>query len=109
METNFVDLSTTDKSKDDLDSRFNEEDAWWEAFLKKHKEDNALDEELRLVWENCEQRRIKFTDEVKQITELYQPIEKLLKSALENDRSRRGDLLYREWGITIFCLGIIIL
>lgn len=73
-------------------------EAWWDAFLRQKRAEDALDEELRSTWENCLQRRSKFAREVKLITELYQPIEKLLTSVLEADRSRRGDTLYREWG-----------
>ncbi|CAH8551455.1 unnamed protein product [Schistosoma turkestanicum] len=73
-------------------------EAWWESFLKQKIADDELDAELRSVWENCVQRRAKFAQEVKQIVELYQPIDKLINSILRSDREQRGQSLYREWG-----------
>ncbi|KAF7257570.1 hypothetical protein EG68_05143 [Paragonimus skrjabini miyazakii] len=73
-------------------------EAWWECFLKQKRTDDALNAELRATWEDCGQRRLKFAREVKQITELYQPVEKLITSVLDADKSRRGYYLYIEWG-----------
>ncbi|KAG5441450.1 hypothetical protein CSKR_107643 [Clonorchis sinensis] len=73
-------------------------EAWWDSFLKQKRAEDALDAELRSTWENCSQRRLKFAREVKQMAELYQPIEKLIQTVLESDKAHRGDNLYREWG-----------
>ncbi|KER33549.1 hypothetical protein T265_00656 [Opisthorchis viverrini] len=72
-------------------------EAWWDSFLKQKRAEDALDAELRSTWENCSQRRLKFAREVKQMAELYQPIEKLIQTVLESDKAHRGDNLYREW------------
>ncbi|VDP89013.1 unnamed protein product [Echinostoma caproni] len=77
---------------------------WWETFLKQKRAEDALDAELRAAWENCSQRRLKFAREVQKITELYQPIEKLLHTVLESDKMHRGDNLYREWDLKDRCI-----
>ncbi|TPP56907.1 hypothetical protein FGIG_10362 [Fasciola gigantica] len=87
--------SGEEKTADDSDSAV---ELWWETFLKQKQAEDALDAEIRAAWENCSQRRLKFAREVQKITELYQPIEKLLHTVLESDKIHRGDSLYREWG-----------
>lgn len=73
-------------------------EAWWTCFLKQKRAEDAIDAELRSAWENGSQRRLKFVREVRQITELYQPVEKLILDVLDSDKIHRGDTLYREWG-----------
>ncbi|KAA0184736.1 hypothetical protein FBUS_09576 [Fasciolopsis buskii] len=92
---NEQDKESDEKTGDDSDSAV---ELWWETFLKQKRAEDALDAEIRAAWENCSQRRLKFAREVQKITELYQPIEKLLHTVLESDNIHRGDSLYREWG-----------
>lgn len=72
-------------------------EAWWEQFLAKKKTEDAQDEDVRLAWETCAQRKLKFIREVRLLTDLYQPIKKKVAEILSSDHDRRGDRLYQEW------------
>ncbi|VDD80269.1 unnamed protein product [Mesocestoides corti] len=72
-------------------------EAWWEDFLAKKKIEDAQDEDARLAWETCAQRKLKFIREVRLLTDLYEPIGKKVHSILSSDHDRRGEKLYQEW------------
>ncbi|VDK42666.1 unnamed protein product [Taenia asiatica] len=72
-------------------------EAWWEEFLAKKKLEDAQDEDARLTWETCAQRKLKFIREVRLLNDLYEPIGKQVHSILSADHHHRGERLYAEW------------
>lgn len=72
-------------------------EAWWSDFLSQKKIDDALDEDAKMAWETCAQRKLKFIREVRLLTELYEPIKKKVQTILNADHDRRGEKLYSEW------------
>lgn len=83
-----------DTPKDDDEAEL---EAWWQDFLRQKKIDDALDEDTRMAWENCAQRRNRFAREVRFLTELYEPLKKKIQTILSGDTDRRGQRLYFEW------------
>lgn len=75
---------------------------WWEKFLAEKRRDDAQDEDTRQQWDNFATRKLKFIREFRFLTDLYEPIGKVVHSILSNDHIHRGQKLYGEWCKFVF-------